>query len=80
MQSVSSRIWTRVAVSISYDDNHYTTDIYIYNWTGNNISFKTNIKKIMATAQRRPAVLIKINKILFISIYLSIYLSFVVKI
>ena len=27
MQSVSSRIWTRVAVSISYDDNHYTTGI-----------------------------------------------------
>ena len=26
MQSVSSRIWTRVAVCISYDDNHYTTD------------------------------------------------------
>ena len=25
MQSVSSRIWTRVAVSISYDDNYYTT-------------------------------------------------------
>ena len=24
MQSVSSRIWTRVAVSIPYDDNHYT--------------------------------------------------------
>ena len=24
MQSVSSRVWTRVAVSISYDDNHYT--------------------------------------------------------
>ena len=24
-QSVSSRIWTRVAVSISYNDNHYTT-------------------------------------------------------
>ena len=27
MQSVSSRIWTRVAVSISYGDNHYTTGI-----------------------------------------------------
>ena len=27
MQSVSSRIWTRVAVSISYDDIHYTTGI-----------------------------------------------------
>ena len=25
MQSVSARIWTRDAVSISYDDNHYTT-------------------------------------------------------
>ena len=24
MQSVSSRIWTHIAVSISYDDNHYT--------------------------------------------------------
>ena len=26
MQSVSSRIWTRVIVSISYDDNRYTTN------------------------------------------------------
>ena len=25
MQSVSSGIWTRVTVSISSDDNHYTT-------------------------------------------------------
>ena len=25
MQSVSSRVWTCVTVSISYDDNHYTT-------------------------------------------------------
>ena len=25
MQSVSSKIWTRVAVSISNDDNNYTT-------------------------------------------------------
>ena len=30
MQSVSSRIWTRVAVSISYDDNHYTTGTSIH--------------------------------------------------
>ena len=30
MQSVSSRIWSRVAVSIFYNDNHYTTYIYIY--------------------------------------------------
>ena len=32
MQSVSSRIWTRVAVSISYDDNHYTTGTSIFIW------------------------------------------------
>ena len=30
MQSVSSRIWTRIAVSISYDDDHYTTGPYSY--------------------------------------------------
>ena len=29
MQLVSSRIWTRVALSISYDDNHYTTGTFI---------------------------------------------------
>ena len=28
MQSVSSRIWIRVAVSISYDDNDYTTGTF----------------------------------------------------
>ena len=31
MESVSSRIWTRVAVSISYDDNDYTTGTFYYN-------------------------------------------------
>ena len=30
MQSGSSRIWTRVAVSISYDDNHYTTGTSVW--------------------------------------------------
>ena len=31
MQSASSRIWTRVAVSISYDDNNYTTGTSVGN-------------------------------------------------
>ena len=31
MQSVSYRIWTRVAVSTSYDDNHYTTGTSLLN-------------------------------------------------
>ena len=30
MQSVSSRIWTRVAVSIPYNDNHYTMGTSIF--------------------------------------------------
>ena len=29
MQSVSSRIWTRVSESISCEDNHYTTGTYL---------------------------------------------------
>ena len=32
MQSVSSRIWTRVAVSISYDGNHYTKGTSIFDY------------------------------------------------
>ena len=30
MQSVSARIWTRIAVSISNDDNHYTSGTWIH--------------------------------------------------
>ena len=30
MQSDSSRIWTRIVVFISYDDNHYTIDYSRY--------------------------------------------------
>ena len=33
MQSVSSKIWAPVAVSISYDDNHYTTDTSLEMYT-----------------------------------------------
>ena len=32
MQSVSSRIWTRIAVFISYGDNNYTTGTSIKRW------------------------------------------------
>ena len=30
MQLISAMIWTLVAVSISYDDNHYTTGTSIF--------------------------------------------------
>ena len=32
MRTVSSRFWTRVSVSITYDDNHYTTNASKYMW------------------------------------------------
>ena len=41
MQWVSSRIWTRVAVSISYDDNHYTTGTSTYGLIVKNISISS---------------------------------------
>ena len=30
MQTAASKIWTRVTVSISCDDNHYTTGVLNY--------------------------------------------------
>ena len=30
MQLVSARIWARIAVSISYDDNHYIKGTWIF--------------------------------------------------
>ena len=44
MQSVSSRIWTRVAVSISYDDKHCTT-VAILLCTSNIIGSKKKKRK-----------------------------------
>ena len=43
MQSASSRIWTCVAVSISYDDNHYTTG------TAYNVSADTSVSLVWKT-------------------------------
>ena len=52
MQSVSSRIWTRVAVSISYDDNHYTTGASLLN----NQHYKVQIKgKVEQSWERSSA-------------------------
>ena len=48
MQSVSSRTWTRVAVSISYDDNHYTTSTSI---TGLNSEFSFSLTSCLTKAE-----------------------------
>ena len=47
MQAVSSRIWTCVAMSISYDDNHYTmgtSKIVLYTSLLNTQHYKVGIK------------------------------------
>ena len=59
MQSASSRIWTRIAVSISSDDNHYTTGKYHYRiwkhqyaWLPGSDAFGSNgIEGVLHTTQ-----------------------------
>ena len=46
MQSVSCKIWTRVAVSISYDANHYTTGKTGNSSIGQIDLFKNHFSKI----------------------------------
>ena len=53
MQSVSSRIWTRVAVSISYDDNDYTTGTSIMEWRP---PLHLNVVAIEKGAFRSPSI------------------------
>ena len=45
MQSVLSRIWTLVAVSISYNDNHYTMDTSLYQYLPIESWYKETSKK-----------------------------------
>ena len=59
MKSVSSRFWTRVAVSISYGDNHYTTGTSIIK--GGDIRFITDMGGTGARDDRCVGVAIKCN-------------------
>ena len=59
MQSVSSRIWTRVAVSISYDDNHYTT--------GTSLNTKSKITVVNIKTKKVIQEYLKLAQILIIS-------------
>ena len=43
MQSASSKIWTRVIVSISHDDNHYPTTLVIDIWDRTDTLWSDNI-------------------------------------
>ena len=52
MQSVSSRIWTHVAESISYDDNHYATGTCVDTSIRRLENFITKSKERLITAAR----------------------------
>ena len=56
MQSVSSRIWTRVAVSNSYDDNNYTTGTSIqFDWQMvNQCQFETKEELKQLELRKQP--------------------------
>ena len=45
MPSASSRILTQIAVSISYDNNHYTTDTFLKIFLFDKTMGKANKKK-----------------------------------
>ena len=48
MQSVSSKIWTCVTVSISYNNNHYTTGTSTYGLVYNKFSiFLSHLRKML---------------------------------
>ena len=68
MQSVSSRIWTRVAVSIFYDDNHYTTTTSI---------FMHSKKQFQVCVCVCVCVCVRARK-LFLSFFLSFFCTFFV--
>ena len=77
MQSVSSRIWTRVAVSIPYEDNPYTTGtsfLYIYieymisKYLVDNI-FKQAWAHFLRTVKWFPSIL---NKVQFLFTQLNV--------
>ena len=53
MQSVTSRIWTHVAVFISYDDN-YTTDISNHNQTLNVDKDSQQLQCVHENLRKRP--------------------------
>ena len=54
MQSVSFRIWSRVAVFISYDDNHYTTGTFLSGTTtlGQSGSWNNVLQRLLSVMSR----------------------------
>ena len=52
MQSASSRIWTHVDLSISYNDNHYTTNASLFYVNGNAVRIDKLPKKPAARSSK----------------------------
>ena len=54
MQLARSRIWIRVAVSISYDDNHYTTGTSLYILTFLDVLVECRLFAFVTSIYRKP--------------------------
>ena len=65
MQSASSRIWSRVAVFISYDDNHYTTGTSTWNHLTVGEK-KINIKQLFVLDYLKPFNCMQTNELCLI--------------
>ena len=78
MQSVSSRFWTRVAVSISYDDNHYTagTSCFVVSQLFSVARHPIRNLRIFMSDQQQPAVthlILGILRVYITSVYILRY-------
>ena len=65
MQSVSSRIWTRVAVFISFDDNDYTTWLMVSSLSPHSFSFAILLCLIYYRLVMIIMIIIINNKVIF---------------
>ena len=77
MQLVSSRIWTCVAVSISYNDNHYTTGTSIQiQWNSKNLTPFGSVELILKNKEFILMMLfLKKNKSIWFSFFSHIHMS-----
>ena len=79
MQSVSSRIWTRVAVSISYDDNHYTKGTSLVLQSGHSLGVgsysSAEVQLVYSTAPANWAIRISVYIYIYIYIYITCKLA-----
>ena len=82
MQSVLSRIWTRVAVSISNDDYHYTTGTSLLMSHNDQIAHIIHLglfQLIQETELRSPTIRLPMKYLYFLQVIVNLIVSLVLK-